>query len=111
VRYLPEKDGDVAAPAADAVRTAMARHLAVLAAINGDAKSVLGALDARGLSYAVAQHSSLPLADRQRLLECPDTAHRLAVAGALLRRENLLLSRLRAVPATAATFPAALRST
>jgi Lon protease-like protein len=110
VRYLSEDDGDLTDRTVDAVRAALTRHLAVLAALDPGYASGLPAADARSLSYAVAQHSSLPLADRQRLLECPDTAQRLAAARAILRRESQLLSQLRAVPATAATFRAGLRS-
>ncbi|MFL6161183.1 MAG: LON peptidase substrate-binding domain-containing protein [Jatrophihabitantaceae bacterium] len=59
---------------------------------------------ARALSYAVARQSWLPLVDRQLLLACPDTAARLREARAILRRETELVSRLRAVPVTAAAF-------
>lgn len=59
---------------------------------------------ARALSYAVARQSWLPLADRQRLLACPDTAARLREARAVLRRESELVSQLHAVPVTAAAF-------
>jgi len=59
---------------------------------------------ARALSYAVARQSWLPLADRQLLLACPDTATRLREARAILRRESELVSQLRAVPVTAAAF-------
>jgi hypothetical protein len=59
---------------------------------------------ARALSYAVARQSWLPLADRQHLLACPDTASRLREARAILRRESELVSQLRAVPVTAAAF-------
>jgi uncharacterized protein len=59
---------------------------------------------ARELSYAVARLSWLPLADRQHLLACPDTAARLRSARAVLRREAVLVSQLRAVPVTTAAF-------
>ena len=59
---------------------------------------------ARALSYAVARQSWLPLADRQRLLACPDTASRLREARVILRRESELVSQLHAVPVTAAAF-------
>lgn len=110
VRYLPEDDGKVSAGTADTVRTALGRHLALLATMDTDFEADVTAPDARALSYAVAQHSSLPLADRQRLLECPDTEQRLAAARTILRRETRLLSQLRAVPATAATFREGQRS-
>jgi uncharacterized protein len=59
---------------------------------------------ARELSYAVARLSWLPLADRQQLLACPDTATRLRSARNVLRREAVLVSQLRAVPVTTAAF-------
>jgi len=51
------------------------------------------------LSYLVAASAALSLDDRQRLLAAADTVHRLHAERALLRREVILLSRLRAVPA------------
>jgi uncharacterized protein len=59
---------------------------------------------ARELSYAVARLSWLPLADRQQLLACPDTAARLRSARTVLRRETVLVSQLRAVPVSTAAF-------
>jgi uncharacterized protein len=73
----------------------------------GDSSPRPGGLNptvARALSYAVARQSWLPLADRQRLLACPDTASRLREARAILRRESELVLQLRAVPVTAAAF-------
>jgi Lon protease-like protein len=104
VRYLSESLGDVAAGAVSAVRSALTRHLTTLAQLSPDSASRAAPLDARGLAYAVAQQSSLPLADRQSLLECPDTATRLLAARVILRRESELLRQLHAVPASAATF-------
>ena len=57
----------------------------------------------RRLSYLVAAAMRLDLADRQRLLEQPDTAARLRAELALLRRETALVAALRAVPATELT--------
>jgi Lon protease-like protein len=110
VRYLPEDEGDVAHAAVEAVRAALSMHLAALAALDTGPGGTVAATDAQELSYAVAQHSSLPLPDRQRLLECIDTADRLSAARVILRRERHLISRLRAVPATAAMFRAGLGS-
>jgi Lon protease-like protein len=110
VRYLAEDDGDISQDLVTGVRAALARHLAALAALNTDLGEGIAATDARSLSYSVAQHPSLPLLDRQRLLECEDTRARLVAARSILRRESQLLSQLRAVPATAATFRAGLGS-
>jgi Lon protease-like protein len=52
----------------------------------------------RVLSYLVTAGMLLDLADRQSLLEQPDTASRLRAALHLLGRERVLLERLRAVP-------------
>jgi uncharacterized protein len=71
---------------------------------DGPSPASLNPAVARALSYAVARQSWLPLADRQRLLACPDTASRLREARAILRRESELVSQLRAVPVTAAAF-------
>jgi hypothetical protein len=51
------------------------------------------------LSYLLTVAMAVELADRQRLLEEPDTRRRLGAILALLDRERLLLERLRAVPA------------
>jgi Lon protease-like protein len=110
VRYLSEDDGGFTGAAVDAVRAALTEHLAALAALDTERGGTVAAADPQELSYAVAQLSSLPLADRQQLLECPDTAHRLSAARIILRRESHLLSQLRAVPANAATFRGRLGS-
>lgn len=52
----------------------------------------------RVLSYLVTAGIVLDLADRQSLLEQPDTASRLRAALHLLGRERVLLGALRAVP-------------
>lgn len=51
------------------------------------------------LSYLVTAAMILPLDERQQLLAAETTAERLRHAGALLSRENLLISELAAVPA------------
>lgn len=61
--------------------------------------------DATALSYRVGQLVALPMEDRQALLECPDTDARLALAARLLRREQVLVSTLKAVPGTAQAPP------
>jgi hypothetical protein len=50
------------------------------------------------LSHLVAATASLTLEDRQRLLAEPDTVSRLRAERQLLRREAVLLQRVRAVP-------------
>lgn len=70
----------------------------------GDHPADVDPIAARELSYAVACQSWLPLADRQQLLACPDTAARLRDARTVLRREAELVSQLRAVPVSAAAF-------
>lgn len=51
------------------------------------------------LSYLIAASTALSLDERQRLLAAADTVTRLRAERSLLRREIILLSRLRAVPA------------
>ncbi|WP_432496182.1 LON peptidase substrate-binding domain-containing protein [Kineococcus gypseus] len=52
------------------------------------------------LSYLVAAAAVLPLAERQRLLEAPDTRARLREELALLKRESALIAALGTVPAS-----------
>lgn len=54
----------------------------------------------RVLSYLVVAGMALELADRQRLLEQPDTARRLAAELSLLARERVLFRELRALPSS-----------
>ncbi|GAB2683451.1 LON peptidase substrate-binding domain-containing protein [Thalassiella azotivora] len=55
----------------------------------------------RVLSYLVAAGTALDVADRQGLLEAPDTTRRLESELRLLRREQLLWDALHAVPSSA----------
>ncbi len=55
----------------------------------------------RVLSYLVAAGMALDVADRQALLEQPDTARRLDAELALLAREHVLVEKLSAVPSDA----------
>lgn len=50
------------------------------------------------LSYLVAAATMLPTEDKQRLLQAPDTATRLAEELALLRRETALIGKLPSLP-------------
>ncbi|NAZ85048.1 LON peptidase substrate-binding domain-containing protein [Kineococcus indalonis] len=52
------------------------------------------------LSYLVAAAAVLPLAERQRLLEAPDTRTRLTEELTLLKRESALIAALGTVPAS-----------
>ncbi|MFZ5870850.1 MAG: LON peptidase substrate-binding domain-containing protein [Actinomycetota bacterium] len=96
VTPLPESDGeDVDVPAlARQVGLAFAAYRERL----GAPQTGLPA-SPRVLSYLVAAAMVLDLADRQALLEQPDTARRLVAERHLLHRERLLLDVLRAVPA------------
>jgi hypothetical protein len=51
------------------------------------------------LSYLVAAATILDTPAKQRLLEAPDTATRLAEELRLLRREAAVISKLRTIPA------------
>jgi Lon protease-like protein len=109
VRYLHEPDGEPAEVDLQAVRRAWTTHLAALGALTGESlEAAEPPRAARAVSYAVAQLPSLPLADRQHLLTCRDTADRLAAARRILRRENTLMRTLHAIPATAANFRSGL---
>lgn len=55
------------------------------------------------LSYLVAAATVLDRADKQHLLECPDTAGRLRAEARMLRRETAVLRRLPSVPAVELT--------
>ena len=86
------------------VLTRLALTRLALTRLAADPVRLTDPIAARELSYAVARLSWLPLADRQQLLACPDTATRLRSARTVLRRETVLVSQLRAVPVTAAAF-------
>jgi len=112
VRWLPELDGEVSGGLVLGTRRAIQRHREALRRLGvdyaGDEAEDGDGPEAptgpRELSYSVASQSWLPLADRQQLLACADTAGRLRTARAILRRETELVLQLRAVPVTAAAF-------
>ncbi|MFC5382214.1 LON peptidase substrate-binding domain-containing protein [Aquipuribacter nitratireducens] len=95
VELLPEPTDELAPLLVPAVRAAFERYRSRL---RGTEATVPG--DPLMLSYTVAANMLLDLVDRQRLLEAPDTAARLRLALRLLAREDVLVSVLRAVPAT-----------
>jgi uncharacterized protein len=98
VELLGEPDGRRAADLASRVAAAYAVYRKALGAAEEESAD-----DARALSYSVAAGAVLDLNDRQRLLEVPDTATRLAAELVLLRRETTLLSVLPSLPAVELT--------
>jgi hypothetical protein len=108
VRYLPEPDGIIGPGTTDTVRSAWENHLRALVALSGHPVTEIEAaapeLTPSALSYAVAQLSSLPVADRQFLLGCADTGLRLGAARRILRRETTLIRQLHAIPASPSMF-------
>lgn len=97
VSSLEEPDGDGADVAALARRVGL--RFAAYRDQLGAAQTGLPT-SPRVLSYLVTAGMMLDLADRQSLLEQPDTTSRLRSALHLLGRERVLLERLRAVPAS-----------
>ena len=100
VSYLPEPDQAVATQLLQQAQQLWLTHVTALVHLTGSgATPPTPPPEARDLSYAIAQLPSLTVADRQLLLACPTTTDRLASALPILRREAVLLSRLRALPA------------
>ena len=95
VEELDEPDGVDAAAMVPGVVTRFDRYRRRLRASGGTTPT-----EPRLLSYTVAATMLLDLTDRQRLLEAEDTSARLRRERHLLRREEVLLSTLSAVPAT-----------
>ncbi|HTZ45170.1 MAG TPA: LON peptidase substrate-binding domain-containing protein [Jatrophihabitans sp.] len=107
VRWLPELDGDISDGLVASTRRALGRHRDALLELGVDYLESDGepvAAGPREFSYSVARQPWLPLADRQQLLACADTAGRLHAARAVLRREAELVAQLHAVPVSAAAF-------
>lgn len=102
VEVLPEEPGDrgEAAVLRRAVEACYTDYLAALADAGGEEVEP-GALpaDPTVVSYLVAATVVVDLAERQALLEVPDTSSRLRAELSLLRREATLLRTLGAVPA------------
>lgn len=94
VTWLPEVEGD-AEVVADLARRLRAELAAFRSLVAADEDALPD--DASGLSYAVAQQVPLELADRQYLLECPDTESRLHLALRLVHRERELAASLGSV--------------
>ena len=90
-----------AAVLATTVRSLFGDYLGVLADVVAEGVGVdLDAVpdDATTLSWVVAATTLLDLPERQALLAAPGTADRLRAEAHLLRRERVLVRRLRAVP-------------
>ena len=97
VTWLTEADGGDGAKL-EALATALRAELAAFAAALGkEAEPAELPTDPRMLAYAVPDVVSLDVADRQRLLECTDTASRLRLGLQLVRRENEFAATLGAV--------------
>ncbi|MBB2987303.1 LON peptidase substrate-binding domain-containing protein [Terracoccus luteus] len=104
VSYLDETDGDAdAVPAlADRLRREVAAYRSSTASAMSSAVSPDGGQgevaeppdDGRELSYWLPEAVNLDLAERQRLLACPDTAARLRLALGIVRRERALAETL-----------------
>lgn len=100
VTDLSDPDGDDAAPVDLARRVGL--KFAAYREQLGTPQVGLPA-SPRVLSYLVAAGMALEVADRQALLEQPDTTARLVAELALLDRERILFAELGAVPATGLT--------
>jgi Lon protease-like protein len=101
VSWLGEPEGDGARALAPAVLAAFERYRDALGRANG---LVVTAPDLQpdqpeAVSYLLSAAAVLDLAERQRLLEEPDTGSRLRALLAVLRRETVLAGALPSVPA------------
>lgn len=97
VTWIPEETGDEAA-----VPSLAGRLRAEIAAFRQATNGTVGddetpPSDDRELSYWVPEAVNLDLAERQRLLESPDTAARLRLGLSIVRRERALAETLGAV--------------
>lgn len=100
VEWLFDADGNEPESAVLAVQGAFRTYLKALA-VARDTEIEIPELptDPKHLSYLVAATTVLDTSDKQALLAAPDTADRLRVELALLRREAALLTTLTAAPA------------
>ena len=100
VRYLDEDEGsestDAAREAADLFSEYLHSILAATDEPRSEAPDVasMGAGSPREIAYRIAASLAIDSAERQRLLEAPSTAERLASELRLLERENALLKEL-----------------
>ena len=91
VHWLDEQDGDVSA--VELLADRLRAELTACQEITGDDEPEMPD-GARALSYSVPLVVSLHLADRQRLLEAPDTESRLRLGLELAHRERELATAL-----------------
>ncbi|HYO85895.1 MAG TPA: LON peptidase substrate-binding domain-containing protein [Dermatophilaceae bacterium] len=98
VTWLEDPPGDPAVLAwkANRVRSWLAGYLQL---VPGRATAgVTIPADPEALSYRLTELIVLDNADRQRLLSCPDAGTRLELGARLLRREQVLVAKLGAMP-------------
>lgn len=98
VTWLDDPDAGVTAtPRIDELaRRVRAEHAAYRVALR--ARPTVLPQDPTELSYRVTDATALGLADRQRVLQAPDTRSRLALVLQLVQRERELIDQLQAVP-------------
>jgi Lon protease-like protein len=118
VQWLDERDGDGDLAALHAeTRTAFGRLAVAFARSivgDGDVASVVGETaalvsdDPREASYLLATRFEVQSAEKQGLLECPDTASRLRALNRILDRERRLLQRGGIGPSAVANAPVAI---
>jgi Lon protease-like protein len=97
VEWLPEEFGAVEPGLLPAVRSGCRAYLAALSRLGLRNEDDL-AHDPLKLSYQVAAHLQLPLAERLALLAAPTVAERLDAERRLLRRETALLEATGTIP-------------
>lgn len=102
VEVLDEQFAD--APSDELVATVQQRLAEYVGALGGSAPSEPAA-DPTSLSYVVAAALRIALAERQALLETPDTSDRLRGEAELLARELAVMRRLHAMPTTSLHLP------
>jgi Lon protease-like protein len=97
----PDEEPDTLAAEAQATLAAFAEYRSVVSELRGD-EVMTGSLPAEPelLSYALAATASLPLVDRQHLLEASSTSDRLGLLRRQLRAELRAMRALPSLPAT-----------
>jgi Lon protease-like protein len=100
VRYLDEEDGDGASERAAVAIEAYGQYLVAVMAVTDDARGdraivdELATVPPREAAYRIAASLAVDASERQRLLELPTDAERLAAEENLLERETMLLRDL-----------------
>lgn len=106
VRALPEPASTVHEVVLERARATYVAYRFVVADllpfVDDDALAALDSLpgDAEYLSWSIAAGTSLPLGERQRLLEATDAQERLALATDLVREELAAMNVIASLPAT-----------